>query len=92
MSWRRQGLSYVRHPQYVGFILIMIGFLLQWPTLATLVMFPILLFVYRRLAIREERDVRSQFGPTWDEYAARVPRFVPRLHAAVSSAASVEGE
>ena len=82
----------VRHPQYVGFVLIMVGFLLQWPTLATLVMFPVLLYVYRRLAIREERDVRSQFGPTWDEYAARVPRFVPRLHAAVSSAASVEGE
>jgi protein-S-isoprenylcysteine O-methyltransferase Ste14 len=82
----------VRHPQYVGFVLIMVGFLLQWPTFVTLAMFPILLVVYRRLAIREERDVRSQFGPTWDEYAARVPRFVPRLHAAVSSAASVEGE
>jgi protein-S-isoprenylcysteine O-methyltransferase Ste14 len=82
----------VRHPQYVGFILIMIGFLLQWPTLATLVMFPILLFVYRRLAIREEREVRAQFGAAWDEYAARLPRFVPRLHAQVSSAASVEGE
>src|SRR5882672_10114602 len=34
--------AYVRHPQYVGFIVIMLGFLLQWPTLLTLLMFPIL--------------------------------------------------
>jgi len=68
----------VRHPQYGGFILIMIGFLLQWPTIATLVMFPILLWVYRRLAIREERDVAAEFGEVWAGYAERTPRFVPR--------------
>ncbi len=68
----------VRHPQYSGLILIMVGFLLQWPTLATLVMFPVLVFVYRRLAIREERDVRVELGDAYDRYAARVPRFIPR--------------
>ena len=68
----------VRHPQYLGFILIMVGFLLQWPTFATLLMFPILVLVYRRLAIREERDVRAQLGEAWDRYAAGTPRFVPR--------------
>ena len=70
----------VRHPQYVGLILIMVGFLLQWPTLATLVMFPVLLLVYRRLAIREERQVRGELGEAYDLYAAHVPRFVPRRH------------
>ena len=69
----------LRHPQYAGFVLIMIGFLLQWPTLATLVMFPILLVVYRRLAIREEREVEARFGESWRRYAARTPRFIPRL-------------
>ena len=68
----------IRHPQYTGFILIMVGFLLQWPTLPTLVMFPVLLYVYRRLAIREERDVRNQFGEAWDAYASSLPRFVPK--------------
>lgn len=67
----------VRHPQYVGFIVIMFGFLLQWPTLVTLVMFPILVTVYVRLASREERDVRKEFGDTWDEYAASTPGFIP---------------
>jgi protein-S-isoprenylcysteine O-methyltransferase Ste14 len=68
----------VRHPQYAGFIAIMVGFLLQWPTLPTMVMFPILVIVYRRLAIREERDVAAAFGAEWDAYAARTPRFLLR--------------
>jgi protein-S-isoprenylcysteine O-methyltransferase Ste14 len=69
----------LRHPQYVGFLLIMVGFLLQWPTLATLAMFPVLVLVYRRLAIGEEREVRQRFGAAWDAYAARTPRFLPHL-------------
>ena len=81
----------VRHPQYVGLILVMVGFLLQWPTLATLVMFPILMVVYRRLAAREERDVRAEFGSVWDAYADRVPPFVPRLHQAVGPIAPSGG-
>ena len=70
----------VRHPQYAGFIAIMVGFLLQWPTLPTLAMFPVLLVVYRRLAIREEREVAKTFGIEWDAYADGMPRFIPTLH------------
>ena len=44
----------VRHPQYVGFVLIMLGFLLQWPTILTLLMFPVLIVMYVRLARRED--------------------------------------
>lgn len=71
--------AYVRHPQYVAFIVIMFGFLLQWPTLVTLAMFPILVVTYGRLARREERDVRTQFGASWDDYASRTPAFVPKF-------------
>jgi protein-S-isoprenylcysteine O-methyltransferase Ste14 len=74
--------KHVRHPQYDGFILIMFGFLLQWPTLVTLVMFPILVTVYVRLARREEEEVRTEFGRVWDECAARTPGFLPRLRRA----------
>lgn len=45
----------LRHPQYLGFILIMTGFLLQWPTLVTLVMYPVLVVMYVVLAVREDR-------------------------------------
>ena len=71
--------AHVRHPQYLGFISIMLGFLLQWPTLVTLVMFPILVFMYARLARREERDALAQFGRGYEEYMSRVPAFFPRL-------------
>ena len=82
----------IRHPQYAGFALIMIGFLLQWPTFATLVMFPVLLYVYRRLAIREEREVAAEFGQVWERYAAKTPRFLPRRRpAGVRSATSPVG-
>src|SRR6266496_4105951 len=67
----------LRHPQYAGFILIMIGFLLQWPTLVTLVMFPILATTYVRLARREEAEVRTAFSTVWDDYASHTPRFIP---------------
>lgn len=69
----------IRHPQYVGFIVIMLGFLLQWPTLVTLVMFPILLVTYVRLAHREEREAEVEFGDEWRVYAASTPRWIPRL-------------
>lgn len=69
----------VRHPQYVAFVLIMVGFLLQWPTLITLVMFPILLVVYVRLARREERDSAAAFGEAWTRYVQATPAFFPRL-------------
>jgi protein-S-isoprenylcysteine O-methyltransferase Ste14 len=71
--------AHVRHPQYVGFILIMLGFLVQWPTLITLLMFPVLVIMYGRLARREEREVLTEFGETYARYAANTPAFVPRL-------------
>ncbi|WP_323844317.1 isoprenylcysteine carboxylmethyltransferase family protein [Microbulbifer magnicolonia] len=69
---------HLRHPQYLGFILIMTGFLLQWPTLLTLVMYPILVYMYVHLAKREERETEARFGDTWRRYAAVTPRFIPR--------------
>ena len=71
--------AYLRHPQYAGFMLIMIGFLLQWPTLLTLIMFPILVTMYVRLARREEREVRVEFGEAYARYAAKTPAFFSHL-------------
>ncbi|NIA56167.1 isoprenylcysteine carboxylmethyltransferase family protein [Massilia sp. TW-1] len=69
----------IRHPQYVGFVIIMFGFLLQWPTIVTLLMFPILLVVYARLARQEERDSICEFGAEYERYRASVPAFVPEF-------------
>ena len=69
----------IRHPQYAAFIIMMLGFLLQWPTFPTLIMFPILVFTYTRLAEREERDALQTFGELYSQYAESIPRFFPRL-------------
>ncbi|MBI5920686.1 MAG: isoprenylcysteine carboxylmethyltransferase family protein [Betaproteobacteria bacterium] len=69
----------VRHPQYLAFVLIMFGFLLQWPTLVTVAMFPVLVVVYSRLARREEADAVAQFGRDYEDYRRQTPAFIPRL-------------
>jgi len=75
----------IRHPQYVAFVLVLLGFLMQWPTLLTLLMFPILLVMYGRLAIKEEAEMRKQFGAEFEAYAASTPRFVPSLRKETST-------
>ncbi len=69
----------IRHPQYVAFIAIMLGFLLQWPTILTLLMFPVLVWMYTQLAHQEEREVRAEFGEEYDRYVSNTPAFFPRL-------------
>ena len=71
--------AYIRHPQYSGLFLVTIGFLVQWPSLTTLVMWPILLFAYYRLSMREERDVIKQFGQEYLDYKKKVPAFIPKF-------------
>jgi protein-S-isoprenylcysteine O-methyltransferase Ste14 len=76
---------YIRHPQYAAFSMIMFGFLLQWPTIPTLIMFPILIITYVRLSIREEHAVEQEFGNTFRNYAAETPRFFPHLRSFTGS-------
>jgi protein-S-isoprenylcysteine O-methyltransferase Ste14 len=75
----------VRHPQYLAFILIMLGFLLQWPTLPTLLMFPILSYVYIRLARREEQEALTAFGEAYARYMRQTPAFIPSIRSEVLS-------
>ena len=65
--------AWLHHPQYLGFVVVMVGFLVQWPTLPTLVMLPILTPEYRRLARGEEREVAELFDEQWAAHAAITP-------------------
>ena len=78
----------MRHPQYSGLLLIVVGFLFQWPTMITIVLFPVLVVAYRRLAISEDQDMVKRFGTTWEVYASVTPRFVPRRGTARRPAAA----
>ncbi|HZW04717.1 MAG TPA: isoprenylcysteine carboxylmethyltransferase family protein [Anaerolineaceae bacterium] len=74
--------SLIRHPQYTGFLAITLGMLCEWATLPLLIMYPILVWLYVRLARREEADMRAEFGPAYDEYRQRTGMFLPRLRIA----------
>ena len=72
----------VRHPQYDAFVLIMFGFLLQWPNLLTLLMFPVLVWMYLHLARSEEKDALAEFGDAYNQYTQKTPAFFPRMGSA----------
>lgn len=69
----------IRHPQYAGLIVAILGMLIQWPTLPTLLMAPFLLWSYYRLAKKEERELEERFGEAYREYKKRVPAFIPHF-------------
>lgn len=69
----------VRHPQYTGFFLAIFGEgIVHWPTLFSVVLFPVIVFAYVWLARKEEREAIKKFGDEYLEYMRRVPMFIPR--------------
>lgn len=75
----------LRHPQYTGMFMLIGALLIQWPTLLSLLMAPVLFVVYVRLARREERELEALFGEAYRDYKARVPAFFPRFGVASQS-------
>ncbi|MDD5472636.1 MAG: isoprenylcysteine carboxylmethyltransferase family protein [Candidatus Methanoperedens sp.] len=70
---------YVRHPQYLGLIILTVGLLIQWPTIITLAMWPVLILMYYRLAKKEEREATDAFGERYEEYRRQTPMFFPSI-------------
>ena len=71
--------SKMRHPQYSGILLISIAFLIQWPTLITLILFPFLVVMYYQLAKREEKDIEEKYKQEYLDYKKNVPMFIPYI-------------
>ena len=69
--------KYIRHPQYTGLLLMSMGMLIEWATLPMLILYPVMVFLYVRLAMREERDMIAEFGDAYREYMKRTKRFIP---------------
>lgn len=69
----------MRHPQYTGIFVVTLAFMIQWPTLTTLILWPFVLGMYYRLARREEQDAIKEFGDAYRRYMAHTPMFIPRL-------------
>lgn len=81
----------LRHPQYTGLFLIIGSLLLQWPTLPSLMMAPVLVLTYVRLAWREEREMLAGFGERYAQYRRQTPAFLPRLRPGRPGASDVRG-
>ena len=72
--------KYMRHPQYTGILLVTLGWVIHFPTVITLIMWPILVATYYRLAKQEERELEKEFGEEFRRYRQRVPMFIsPKL-------------
>jgi len=71
--------GYLRHPQYLGIILVTGGWLIHWPTIPGIILWPILIVMYIRLSKREEQYLADRFGEEYSEYAERIPMLIPRL-------------
>ncbi len=68
---------YIRHPQYTGFLMITLGMMFEWATLPLLIMWPILVVLYYRLAKREEADMKREFGGEYADYQRHTSMFLP---------------
>lgn len=71
--------KFLRHPQYLGFVLITVALLIHWPTVITLVMWPILVFIYLKLARQEDRYLIEQYPEAFAKYKAQTNAFIPWL-------------
>lgn len=69
--------KYIRHPQYTGLLLLSLGMLIEWATLPMLLMFPIMVFLYVRLAKKEEQDMIKEFGDNYVQYKQHTKMFIP---------------
>ena len=70
---------YIRHPQYTGLMLLSLGMILDWATLPTLILLPVMAVVYYRLARREENDMIAEFGDEYRAYMLKTRRFIPYI-------------
>lgn len=69
---------YVRHPSYLGYLLVFSGLFLVWLNLVALV--PMVgIPGYMALAKPEEELLMSRFGQRYREYMRSTGRFIPRI-------------
>jgi protein-S-isoprenylcysteine O-methyltransferase Ste14 len=78
--------KYIRHPQYTGFMLITLGMLLDWATIPMLIMWPIMLVMYIRLARKEEAEMEKYFGEAYIQYRSKTGMFLPNLKPSLNAA------
>lgn len=70
---------YIRHPQYTGLLLLSLGMMIEWATLPMLILYPVMVYMYVRLAKREEMDMIDEFGDEYINYINTTKMFIPHI-------------
>jgi protein-S-isoprenylcysteine O-methyltransferase Ste14 len=83
---------HIRHPQYTGIYLAIFGQLIHWPTISTLVLFPLIVVAYYTLARKEEKLMIEMFGDEYRAYRKRVPMFLPRWEESIEALFKKDGK
>jgi protein-S-isoprenylcysteine O-methyltransferase Ste14 len=68
----------VRHPRYLQYLLVLAGLALIANYAALYLTLAVLVPGIWLIVILEEKELRARFGPAYDDYCRRVPRFIPR--------------
>jgi protein-S-isoprenylcysteine O-methyltransferase Ste14 len=71
--------AHVRHPQYLGFLLLTLGMNILWVAISTLLLWPVLAILYYRLAKKEDKELEERFGEEYRKYERNVPMLIPRI-------------
>jgi len=71
--------KYTRNPQYLGFLMITGGLNVQWLTIITTAIWPVLAILYYRLSKIEEKESETKYGEEFSQYKRTTSRFIPRL-------------
>ncbi len=71
--------KYIRHPQYTGIFLFTLGWILHWPSVITLAIWPVLVAAYVWLSRLEERMAIEDFGEAYRDYMSRTKRYIPGI-------------
>jgi protein-S-isoprenylcysteine O-methyltransferase Ste14 len=72
---------YVRNPMYVGILAMIVGHFL-WFGYWNLLLYTVLVFLafHTFVTYYEEPTLKRKFGPTYEDYLRKVPRWIPRFY------------
>jgi protein-S-isoprenylcysteine O-methyltransferase Ste14 len=70
----------VRHPSYLGILLMDLGFAGVFRSALALALMPMVVWMFRRRMDVEETFMVEQFGPEYREYMARTQRILPGVY------------
>jgi protein-S-isoprenylcysteine O-methyltransferase Ste14 len=72
--------AYVRHPMYLGPLLIYLSLIFLTMSLISFIPLIVILFLYNILVTDEEKDLERILGQEYLNYKKRVARWIPKIY------------